>query len=149
MQTPLNTEYQTLTVYFNIHASISLQSSSNHWMSLTLHHKYKPFYYLSYDQRSIMICLSNPAYYRGNPHSYHSRPYTSSYSGPYGNCYHKETSLTTSDQTQLSQKSMKTINQACSPESVQFYPIIYPPESDVQKFILISMIFCNQSKLQK
>ena len=77
------------------------QSSSNPQLPLTLHYKCKPFYYISYDQRSIMTCLSNPAQYRGNPSGYHTSPYTKSYSSSCGNCHHKETSPTTGDQTQL------------------------------------------------
>ena len=45
-----------------IHLKKLTRSSSNHWLSLTFHHKYKPLCYISYDQRSIMTCLSNPAH---------------------------------------------------------------------------------------
>ena len=46
----------------NIHVEKLTQSSSNHWLSLTFHHKYRPLCHISYDQRSIMTCLSNPAH---------------------------------------------------------------------------------------
>ena len=90
---------------FTIQLERSIQPSSNPWLSLTFHNKYKPFCYISYDQRSIMTCLSNLTHYRGNPHGYHTRPYTKSYLSPCGNCHHKETSSTTGDQTQLSPKT--------------------------------------------
>ena len=52
------------------------------------------FCYIFNNQRSIMRCLFDPARYRDNLHSNYTRPYMVPYSGPCGNCHHKQTSPT-------------------------------------------------------
>ena len=96
------------TTISNTHLEESTRTSSNPCMSLALYHKYISFCYISYDQRPTITCLSDPTYYWGNLHGYHTRPYTKSYSSPYGNCHHKETSPTTGDQTQLQPKTKES-----------------------------------------
>ena len=54
-----------------------------------------------------MICLSDPAQYRGNLHGCHTRPYIVLYLGPCDNCHHTQTSSTNSDQPSYYQSQSK------------------------------------------
>ena len=87
-----------------------------------------------------MTCLSDPAQYQGNLHGHHTRPHTTPYLNPCGNCHYKQASPTTGDQLSYQTKSIEAINQTSPPRSEQSYPITYPSENDVQKSNLISIV---------
>ena len=112
-------------------------------MSLALLHKYKPFCYIYYDQRSIMTCLSKPACYRGNPYGHYTSPYTTPCSSLGDNCHLKKTSPTTDDQPNYHPKLRRVINQHVYQDLDNPFPITYPSEDDIQKSNLISMVLCN------
>ena len=96
--TEISYESHNLKSQFHYSPEKSTHSSSNPWLSLAYHRQYEPFHCISYDQRSIMTCLSNPAQYQGNLHGHHTRPYMRLYSSSRGNCHYMQISPTTDDQ---------------------------------------------------